>query len=328
MALHAVVVPEQTVIPLRWHTPWPEVQGEPVTRQNPPHGDCPAGQRPPQAPPTQDAVPPTGAGQTLPHVPQWLTAERRSTSQPLAGFRSQSSKPVRQVKPQTDALHRGAVFGGEGHAFPHRPQFERSDRVSTQPPPHGVWPAGHEETQVPFEHRHPLAQGLLQRPQCTESLLRFRSQPLVATPSQLSKPGLQIMPHRPAPHVGEAFARGAQALPQAPQFVRSVRRSTQVEPQGVVPAAQESTHAPRSHRSPDRQRAPQVEQLALSLARALSQPLTGLPSQLPKPARQFTTQEEEAQAGVEFARDGQTLSQRPQFSRSASRVVQAPPHRT
>ena len=64
-------------------------------------------------------------------------------------------------------------------------------------------------------------------PQSETVVLRFVSQPLVVTESQFPYPALQLpMPHAPPTHAAVEFAYAVQTVPQAPQLVTVVRRST------------------------------------------------------------------------------------------------------
>jgi hypothetical protein len=68
------------------------------------------------------------------------------------------------------------------------------------------------------------------------------SQPLTFVPSQLAKPGRQLIPHEPAMQTGVEFAGVAQTLPQVPQLVASVWVARQTPEQAVWPAGQAGVH--------------------------------------------------------------------------------------
>ena len=101
VALHTVPVPVEahTIVPVCSHPPEPEdVQLAPVARHVPPQLVCPEGHPPlAQRPAVQVALPPVGAVQRLPHVPQWAVSLVVSVSQPLAAMPSQSPRPAAQV---------------------------------------------------------------------------------------------------------------------------------------------------------------------------------------------------------------------------------------
>jgi hypothetical protein len=115
-------------------------------------------------------------------------------------------------------------------------------------------------------------------------------------------------PHVPLLHVRNSGVE-AQARAQAPQFARSLWRSTQRPLQNVSPVAHTLLHTPRLHAVPVRQVTPQPPQLALSFVVLVSQPLAALRSQSAKPALQVpTAQAPVAQVGVALA----TVQARPQ----------------
>jgi hypothetical protein len=81
----------------------------------------------------------------------------------------------------------------------------------------------------------PEAQALPQAPQLPALLLRFTSQPLAGSPSQLAKPALQVSWQAPMTQLAAALAPTGQALPQRPQSVASLWRLAQEFPQRVCP---------------------------------------------------------------------------------------------
>lgn len=102
--------------------------------QDPPQSVVPAGQAWPQVPATQVAVPPAGAGQTLPQRPQLRTSTATLTSQPLEAFMSQLAKPAAQVNAQVDAAQAAVMLGGDVHRRPQAPQWFRSPATLTSHP--------------------------------------------------------------------------------------------------------------------------------------------------------------------------------------------------
>jgi hypothetical protein len=91
-------------------------------------------------------------------------------------------------------------------------------------------PVAHVSPHAPAAHvavaLAPAGHALLQRPQCAVLVCVLASQPLVASPSQLAKPVVQVEPHAPAVHVAVALARAGQATPQRPQLATSVASVT------------------------------------------------------------------------------------------------------
>ena len=73
--------------------------------------------------PEQSAVALAGAGQTVPHTPQFVTEELRSTSQPSPTAPLQLPKPALHAKPHVPALQVDVAFGRLGHAIAHEPQW-------------------------------------------------------------------------------------------------------------------------------------------------------------------------------------------------------------
>jgi hypothetical protein len=73
-------------------------------------------------------------GQTLPHIPQWVTVLFVSISHPLVGFMSQSRKPSRHIAiVHWPMLHPAVPLGGL-HRVVHEPQCVGSARRSTSQP--------------------------------------------------------------------------------------------------------------------------------------------------------------------------------------------------
>lgn len=110
------------------------------------------------------------------------------------------------------------------------------------------------------------AQATAQRPQWVAVL--SASQPLAALPSQLSKPGEQVMAHIPPMHEGVP-PKPEQAIPQPPQWLMLVMVFTQpartVE-QSVVGGAQVGVHTAFAQRVPLGQTLPQPPQWLLSVS--------------------------------------------------------------
>jgi hypothetical protein len=90
---------------------------------------------------------------------------------------------------------------------------------------------------------------------------RFASQPLLATPSQFSKPDLQTNPHCFALHVITALSASGQTASQAPQCSGFVFRSTH-SPAQSVSVPQLVSHWPPEQTSFDLHASPQAPQCA------------------------------------------------------------------
>jgi len=86
----------------------------------------------------------------------------------------------------------------------------------------------------PEEHVVPPWQTVKQAPQFLEFVRTFVSHPFEKTPSQSPHPKLQdSTQHIPLEQKAVAFDR-EQTLPQAPQFLGSLRRLVQTPPQEVI----------------------------------------------------------------------------------------------
>jgi hypothetical protein len=127
-------------------------------------------------------------------------------------------------------------------------------------------------TQVPEVQTVPPEQTVPHAPQCDALVLRFVSQPSVATPLQLPKPLLQVNPQVRAAQFGTALARGGHAVAQAPQLFGSVATLVQLPEQLVRPAAQVTTQALSEQTVPAAQTVPHTPQLELSTRRSRQTP--------------------------------------------------------
>ena len=110
-----------------------------------------------------------------------------------------------------------------GHVFPHAPQFDGSDVVSTQTPPHATRPDGH--AQVPFAHRNPGPQLRPHPPQLRASVASTTHPPPHAVVPAEQPPDV----HAPLWHTSPS----AQPIPQAPQLPGSTDVSAQSPPHAV-----------------------------------------------------------------------------------------------
>ncbi len=237
--------------------------------------------------------------QETPHAPQLVT-EFSADSQPLAGLPSQLPKPALQAPKAQEPLEHKAEALGKLQDLPQEPQLEMEERGVSQPlaelPSQLPKPALQApKAQEPLEHKAEALgklQDLPQEPQL-EMEERGVSQPLAGLPSQLPKPALQApKAQEPLEHKAEALGK-LQDLPQEPQLEMEERGVSQPlaelpsqlpKPALQAPKAQE----PLEHKAEalgKLQDLPQEPQLEME-ERGVSQPLAGLPSQLPKPALQ------------------------------------------
>src|SRR5262245_9126330 len=88
----------------------------------------------------------------------------------------------------------------------------------------------------------PLSGGSQTVPQLPQFCVSASS--LTQAPSQGSKPGSQVTPHRPSAQLGLPLAVDAQAVPQTPQFAGSESTFTHEPLQFVVPSGQLLRHVP------------------------------------------------------------------------------------
>ena len=158
---------------------------------------------PEQVPLEQPWVPPTTL-QAWPHMPQLFGSLDVLTSQPLAGFKSQSANPVLQVGLEHTPLEHVSVPPAVLHACPHVPQFFGSLDVSTSQPfeatpsqfANGAVHVGIEQAEATQLSLPPLWLHLLpQAPQLAAFVERLTSQPSAALMSQSALGGLHVSTH-------------------------------------------------------------------------------------------------------------------------------------
>jgi hypothetical protein len=198
-----------------------------------PHTVWPAAHEPPQVPIAHVAVPPTGAGHTLPQRPQLVAVVLRLVSQPLAALPSQSPKPALQVSRHAPAVQAAVWFAPAVHARPQAPQcmsevpvlvshplalfMSQLPKPALQVSPH--MDAAHVGVAfAPAAHARPHA------PQLVTLVVV-----LMHIPPQSIVGAAQVVMHVPI----EQFCPAGQALAQRPQLLRSVCVSTQAPPQVI-----------------------------------------------------------------------------------------------
>jgi hypothetical protein len=158
-------------------------------------------------------------------------------------------------------------------------------QVGTQPPVVHVV--------VPLE----FVQTLPQEPQLATAVLRFTSQPVDASPSQLPNPLLHATAHALSAQLAVPFVP-LQTVPQAPQFATAVLVFVS-HPFGVRPSQlpKPELQAPSTQALLTQEVAawaklqtfPQLPQLETLFVRFVSHPLPERPSQLPRPGLQLET---------------------------------------
>lgn len=202
-----------------WHEPAQKTFGElQMLAQLPPEHTVPTGHATPQAPQCAELV-------------------ASAASQPLLAIPSQLPKPDEHApSPHPAPVQVALPLGGVGHAASHVPQWATDEaRLVSQPlvvtPSQLPNPTMQVNPQVPLPQvavaLGTAGHALPHAPQCSLLVARVVSQPLVAAPSQLPKPAMQVpIPHTPPRQADEAFAGETQVFPHAPQFETVVRRLT------------------------------------------------------------------------------------------------------
>jgi hypothetical protein len=204
------------------------------------------------------------AAQAAPHAPQLALSVRVSTSQPLAGLRSQSAKPVAHAATAHAPTAHVAVALGSAQARPQAPQFAAL---------------------VVSSASHPLAAAPSQSPK--PAAQRAGAQVPPAQPWVAVCASAQTVPHAPQ-LVGSIAVLAQKAVGAAPQVASG--------------AAQVAPQTPAEQTWPAAQKVPHPPQLAASVRVSASQPLLATWSQSRKPASQAATAHDPAaQLGVACA---------------------------
>jgi hypothetical protein len=253
-----------------------------------------------QAPPAQLVVP-LAFVHTVPQPPQFDEFVLVLVSHPFVALPSQLPKPALHAGTHAPPLQLVVPLAFV-QTWPQPPQFDELVlMLASQPfealPSQFAKPALHVGAQAPaVQVVVPLAfvQELPQEPQSARVVLRFTSQPVDASPSQLPNPELQAIEHEPRAQLGVPFVE-LQAAPHDPQLPALV--SVLVSQPFVALASQlpnpvlhvPSVHVPETHDAFAFARlhtAPQAPQLVRLVFVFVSQPLPGRPSQSPRPALQ------------------------------------------
>jgi hypothetical protein len=174
----------------------------------------------------------------VPHAPQFPLSVERSRQVP-----AQLVVPPPQVTAQRPIEQSWPA----GQAVPQAPQCSLSAPRSRHAPMHSESGAAQESTQRPIAQIWPEGQALPQAPQWARSTLtsahtasRPPSTPPGSPDAHSARPGPHSLWHCPSEHSRPA----GQALPQAPQCCRSVRRVTQAPLQTCCPVGQENAQRP------------------------------------------------------------------------------------
>jgi hypothetical protein len=217
-------------------------------------------------------------------------------SQPFEGLLSQLPKPALHAPSvQTPATQLSAAFA-RLQVAPHPPQSLSVLMFLSQPslgfPLQLAKPAEHTGEHAPDTHAvvpFVFEHAVRQVPQF-EVVLSGASHPLPGRPSQFPKPGLQVNEQALPLHDDTAFA-ALQTVPQAPQllalfavFVSQPLAGTPSQSRKVP--LHTGVHAPATQLVVPfwfEQPLPQTPQWDVLVLVFVSQPLLGLPSQLPKP---------------------------------------------
>lgn len=263
---------------------------------------------------------------TFPQLAQFCSVPS-CVSQPFAALLSQSAKPELHPMPlQTPATHCG-VPPVLLQTFVHDPQWAGSATVLvSQPLPRFASqlpnPALHVMAQLPpLQLAEPLAalHTVVQLPQWPASALVFVSQPFVTLPSQLAKPKLQETLQVPEVQSGVPFW-APHTVVQVPQCAGSLEVLVS-QPLPTLPSQLPNDGPQMMLQEPrlqlgvpftELQALPQKLQWLELVCRFVSQPLTALPSQLPKPELQAIEHAPPTHEGVPLL-ELQALPQLPQF---------------
>lgn len=204
-------------------------------------------------------VPAGGAGQRVPHAPQFVTSpEAVLTSHPLASTPSQSPKPTAQAPPHAPLTQVALPFAKPGHGVHDDPH--ELTAVSDRHAPLQRWvPAAHTQLpdvlHVPFtgDVHAPDVRGAAEHaalPDVQTTIPAVAHPPLPAdvhpppsdsqaAPHRLMPTG-QTVPHTP----DEQLWPAGHALPQVPQLAGSLATLTHPAAHRVPPVGHDVPHAP------------------------------------------------------------------------------------
>jgi hypothetical protein len=182
-------------------------------------------------------------GHVRPHIPQLLVSLEVLASHPSAALMLQFRKLPEQLKPQVVPVQVVVALAAGGQASPQPPQAFTLFVVAVSQPFAGI-PSQLPKPALQLNPHRPLlhvgvapetpGHARLHIPQCVREVLVLVSQPLVALPSQSAKPARHVKPQAPSEHTVVALARAGQAVPQRPQCVVLVFKSTS-QPSASIP---------------------------------------------------------------------------------------------
>ncbi|MEZ4393713.1 MAG: hypothetical protein R3A48_21800 [Polyangiales bacterium] len=195
-------------------------------------------------------------------------------------------------------------------------QFSMELITSAQPVVHASCPAGQVASQRPDTQRVPAAQAFPHDPQEAESLWVSTQREAPPASQRCSDPGHAQVP---ALHVCPA----SHAVPHAPQFIGSLRRSRQLAPQALSPAPQLAAHAPAAHTVPAGHAAPHAPQCSPSRWRSAQRAGPPSDAHIALPAGHVSAQRPPSQRSP----PAQAAPHAPQFALSESSETQRSPHR-
>jgi hypothetical protein len=270
----------------------------------------------------------------LPQLPQFISDDDVSVSQPLLALESQSASGSMQAVVHIPDTQAGVAPGRATHAVPHAPQSvsessvfvsqplagspSQSAKGATQVNPHD--PALHVETALAGSgHTCPHT------PQCSGVVSVLLSQPFSVRPSQSAKGVTQLYPQLPARHSATALAGIGQATSHPPQCCALVcvfcsQPLLTTRSQSSKGAAQSKVQARAAQRAAAlagaEQAIPQPPQFARFVRTSTSQPFAAFASQFAKSTVHAKVHSPEAQPTVapDTASQG---AQEPQCSGSA-----------
>lgn len=167
------------------------------------------------------------------HPPQWLGLVLVLTHTPLHRV-----SPAAQPETQTPIWQTGVP---PEHVLAQLPQWAAVESEASQPlfglPSQSPKPGRHVYAHAELAHETVVlaraAHGMLQPPQCATVDRVSVSHPLAIAPSQLPKPGSQVIRHALAVHCVLELAKVPQALLHAPQCAIELVVSTQDDPHRV-----------------------------------------------------------------------------------------------
>jgi hypothetical protein len=287
--------------------------------------------------PLAHAVVPFAFVHACPHAPQFAVVES-TASQPFATLLSQLPKPMLQAMLQLPATH-DAVPLVLLQTAPQVPQFDTFVDVLVSQPLLGLpsqlpQPALQAESaQVPVEQlsvAFARSHTVLHAPQLA-SVFRGVSHPFELCPSQSPNPvAHDAHPHVPLLHVGSPLGH-VHTLLHVPQCVALVSRlvsqpftaSPSQLPQPEVHVGAQTPEVQTTVPCPLVHVVPHAPQFAMLVCSAVSQPFTGLLSQLPNPLAHTGEQIPATQEVVPFGFEHE-VPHAPQFTALVNRFASQP----